>query len=150
MLYFTFVFHTSTRFPFRRLHYFSPIPPSHTGQSLSAGCPWHTACQVHLCLVNGTLKQTQLKSLSINVVALASFYPKAKTFRPVHSSVFECLYSCSAILQNERHKASSPFHKHCLIQALKEQTYLLSCQEYNNTTLMFVLYAKFKARTGLS
>lgn len=51
-------------------------------------------------LVSGEdrLKQTQLKSLSINVVALALFYPKAKTFRPVHSSVFECLYSCSAVV----------------------------------------------------
>ena len=83
MLYFTFVFISTLGFVLRISYSFSPFPSSHNRQSRGpvAGCRWHFACQVCLCLTNGRLKQTQLKSLPITVAALASFYPKAMTFR---------------------------------------------------------------------
>lgn len=53
------------------------IPPSHSGQSHNADCCWHPACQVHLCLTFTKQKQTQLESLSINVVCACLILPRS-------------------------------------------------------------------------
>lgn len=42
-------------------------------QGHDIGCRWQRACQVHLYLMIGTLSQSQPKSGSITVVALAPF-----------------------------------------------------------------------------
>lgn len=78
---------------FRDSHSFSWFPPS---QSQSAGC----RCPVRFTWVwwaGGWGKPSSSHFLSM-CFWLASFYPKAKTFRPVQSSAFECLYYCFAVV----------------------------------------------------
>lgn len=112
VLYITFVFHTNTRLCVRGFHSFSPIPPSHSGQCHSAGCRWHSACQVHLCLMNGRLKQTQLESLSINVVCTCLILPQSEDIqtRSVICVWMSLLLLCyCAILRDERHEVTTYF-----------------------------------------
>lgn len=100
------VFHFSSFFFFyealfqRFFILLSLLPSSHSRQSQGhcAGCRRHPACRVHLCLMNGGLKQTQLKSLSITVAALASFYPTAKTFRGRQTCSIICVWNVFTII----------------------------------------------------
>lgn len=141
MLYVTFVFHTNTGFVLGIFHPLSPFPYSHSTQSRGhgAGCRRHPPCPVHLHLMNGSLKHTQLKSLSISVIA--SFYPTAKIFRGQKTcsiiclwNVFTVIYVC-AILQNKRHKETASFiyslksHFKGIVRHIGKHASSLSCQE---------------------
>lgn len=81
---------------------FYRLPSFHIKQSQGhgTGCRWHTACQLHLRLMDGGLKQNPARVTFYQYrLLLASFYPESEDFqRPVQSSALGISFAFTLLL----------------------------------------------------